>query len=187
MSKAPISVDESEIDRFLSAWFNVRQIIQAANFNHFHKAGLSATQFMTLNLIPVDAAGISMGELARRMNLKPATVAQTVASLEGRRMLSRTKSPSDGRLVLIKTTKLGRELQNSAAGQFRDYIRSLFLEMPHQRRAGLIAGLESLVRSANTANELSTDPVTRRVDDAPPARHSSQRVRKPKSEFSNGS
>jgi hypothetical protein len=29
--------DDEEVTRFLAAWFEVRQFIQAANFNHFHK------------------------------------------------------------------------------------------------------------------------------------------------------
>jgi len=32
--------DHPEVTRFLAAWFAVRQFIQAANFNHFHQAGL---------------------------------------------------------------------------------------------------------------------------------------------------
>lgn len=36
---------ENETSRFLEAWVQVRQLVQAANFNRFHRAGLSATQF----------------------------------------------------------------------------------------------------------------------------------------------
>ena len=45
---------EDETTRFLEAWMQVRQMVQAANFNRFQRAGLSATQFMTLNVIPKD-------------------------------------------------------------------------------------------------------------------------------------
>ena len=86
--------EEQEVERFLAAWFAVRQWIQAANFNHFQKAGLSATQFMTLNLLPENGDKLSIGDLARRMNLKAATVAKTVDSLEARKMLARTIRPS---------------------------------------------------------------------------------------------
>lgn len=139
-------IEDTEVARFLTAWFAVRQVIQAANFNHFHQAGLSATQFMTLNLLPVEKSGISMGELARRMNLKGATVAKTVDSLEARHLLTRAKSPTDGRLVLVSITKEGRKLQNAASGQFRAHISNIFSAMPEKDRAALIRGMESLVR-----------------------------------------
>jgi DNA-binding MarR family transcriptional regulator len=142
-------VDDSEVTRFLTAWFAVRQLIQAASFNHFHRAGLSATQFMTLNLLPENEDSMSIGELARRMNLKPSTIAKTVDSLEAREMLTRTKSTSDGRLVLVKITKEGRKFQNTAAGHFREYISSAFRAIPAKDRASLITGLESLVRAAS--------------------------------------
>lgn len=143
------STEDQQITRFLEAWFGVRQIIQAANFNHFHKAGLSATQFMILNLLPEDDAGMSMGAIAARTNLKPATIAKTVDSLQERGMVIREKSSTDGRLVLVKITAGGRRLQNAAVGQFRAYVTGLFRAMRVRDRQALVVGMESLVRSAN--------------------------------------
>ncbi len=77
-----------EVARFLDAWFGVGQFIQAANLNRFEGAGLSATQTMTLNLLPSGDEGISIGELARRIDLKPATVTKTVNSLEARSLIT---------------------------------------------------------------------------------------------------
>lgn len=154
-------VDETEVTRFLAAWFAVRQFIQSANFNHFHKAGLSATQFMILNLLPAEGDSIPIGELARRMNLKPATVAKTVDSLEARHMLARAKSETDGRLVLVKITKQGKSLQNAAAGQFRAYVRDIFRAIPEADRAALIHGLESLVKTAATRDAHGAAPAKR--------------------------
>jgi DNA-binding MarR family transcriptional regulator len=152
------AVDDAEVTRFLSAWFEVRQFIQAANFNHFHQAGLSATQFMILNVLPEDGRSLSIGELARRMNLKPATVAGTVDTLEQRGMLSRAKSTEDGRLVLVAVTAEGRKLQNAAAGQFRAKIAEVFRSIPDHDRHALIAGLESFVRALPEPTPYSRTP-----------------------------
>ncbi len=140
---------DREVRRFLEAWMEVRQIIQAANFNRFHKAGLSATQFMILNILPEDDSGATMGSLAARTNLKPATIAQTVDSLEERGMVQRGKNAADKRVVLVRITDEGRALQNSASGQFRSFITGLFAAMPASDRKALVAGLESLVEVAN--------------------------------------
>lgn len=133
-------------------------MIQAANFNHFHQAGLSATQFMTLNLLPVDQGAITIGELARQMNLKAATVAKTVDSLEARGLLARAKSPADGRLVLVTITEEGRTLQNAAVGQFRQHVSNIFSAMPAIHRVALIEGLESLVRVAESRTAAAEKP-----------------------------
>jgi DNA-binding MarR family transcriptional regulator len=162
-------VGDDEVTRFLAAWFEIRQYIQAANFNHFHQAGLSATQFMILNLLPADGASVSIGELARRMNLKPATVAKTVDTLEDRRMLTRGKSADDRRLVLLRITDDGMKLQNAAAGHFRDQIREVFQAIPDSDRAALLQGLESFVHAAS-----STGRIIREERDAAPAERSSQ-------------
>ena len=117
---------KGEVTRFLEAWFGVRQFIQAANFNRFQGAGLSATQFMTLNLLPAEGDGIAMGELARRMNLKPATVAKTVDSLEARSLVTRMRDEADRRMILVKATANGADLQNAADSHFRAQIEALF-------------------------------------------------------------
>ncbi len=141
-------IRQSEVTRFLDAWFGVRQFIQASNFNRFQGAGLSATQFMTLNLLPRDGAGLSMGELARRMNLQPATVAQTVDSLEGRNLLHRVRAEADKRMVMVKLTPSGTQLQNDASDQFREQMGELLTALDGEERAGLIRGLEALVHAA---------------------------------------
>ncbi len=145
------SATSGEIDRFLESWFAIRQVIQAANFNRFHQAGLSATQFMILNILPDDTSGMTISTLASRTNLAPATIVKTVDSLEERGMVVRTRSEADRRSVLVKITKKGEALQNTAAGQFREHIASLFQSMPAKDRGALVTGLESLVRAANAA------------------------------------
>lgn len=167
--------DQQEVTRFLDAWFAVRQLIQAANFNHFHQAGLSATQFMTLNLLPANEDSVSIGELARRMNLRPATVAKTVDSLEIREMLTRTKSTTDGRLVLVKITEQGRKLQNAAVGQFREHIGNIFRAVPAPDRSALISGLESFVRAASGKKLPLGAGLTREASAAAPGRRNSRR------------
>ena len=163
----PQDTKPTEVARFLEAWFAVRQFIQAANFNRFQGAGLSATQFMTLNLLPATGQGIPIGELARRMNLSPATVAKTVDSLETRNMIARSKSPTDKRSVVITITPAGSKLQNAANSHFRRQIGEHFQSMLPEDRAGLIRGLESFIRAAHpTPPPLPEAPTKPKRNDA---------------------
>lgn len=149
-SRKPSAPASREIERFLDAWFAIRQVIQAANFNRFHKAGLSATQFMILNILPELPDGLTISALAAKTNLAPATIVKTVDSLQERSMVSRVQNEADRRSVIVKITARGSKLQNTAAGQFRDQIARLFRSMPRTDRDALVKGLESLVQAAHS-------------------------------------
>lgn len=140
----------AETTRFLEAWLRVRQVVQAANFNRFHRAGLSATQFMTLNVIPKD--GLTLSELARRLNLSPASLKKTIDSLSDRGLVIRRPQESDGRKIDILSTAKGKKLQNEASEEFHDFMRDLFSSMSDTERRGLIIGLERLAALSAAAN-----------------------------------
>ncbi len=176
MVKDPL---EEEISRFLEAWLGARQLIQAANFNRFQQAGLSATQFMTLNLLPVDQQGLTLSELAKRMNLSLPTLVKTVDSLQSRGMLTRTRSDQDRRVVYIALTREGKAFQNVASSEFRNNMATIFRAMKPAQRAGLIKGLEGLIQASATSAEIREKETTREADGVLPAVRSSPRSRKP--------
>jgi DNA-binding MarR family transcriptional regulator len=165
---------EEETKRFLSAWMEVRQIVQSANFNRFHRAGLSATQFMTLNVVP--KAGMTLSDLARKLNLSAATLNQTVNSLEERGLVRRTKNPVDARKIDISATQKGEEMQNSTSQEFHRFIAELFAGMSEAKREGLLTGLEQMVKLSKRAQD--TVMLTRHDDDAPQATRSSRQFRR---------
>ena len=162
--------------RFLTAWLGARQMIQAANFNRFQKAGLSATQFMTLNLIPAGESTMTLGELSRRMNLGAATLTKTLDSLEARGLLSREQSGVDRRKVLLSLTPAGRALQNAASKEFHQYMAGLFRKLKKEQRLGLAEGLEALLAASKKVDRgirvRVTTPGAQHGD--PPAKHNSR-------------
>ncbi len=157
------------VTRFLEAWLGARQMIQASNFNRFQNAGLSATQFMTLNLIPDGAKSMTLSELAARMNLGTATVAKTIDSLEDRGLLTRTRSDQDRRVVHLSLTEDGRSMQNAASADFHRHMTALFRKLTPDQRTGLVQGLEALLEAR--AEFMS-------AGDAPPLKRNSSQSRK---------
>ena len=157
------------VTRFLQAWLGARQMIQASNFNRFQNAGLSATQFMTLNLIPDGAKSMTLSELAARMNLGTATVAKTIDSLEDRGLLTRTRSDQDRRVVHLSLTDDGRSMQNAASADFHRHMTALFRKLTPDQRTGLVQGLEALL-------EASAELMS--AGDAPPLKRNSSQSRK---------
>jgi DNA-binding MarR family transcriptional regulator len=122
---------KEETTRFLDAWMQVCQIVQASNANRFQRAGLSATQFMTLNVVTKD--GMTLSELARKLNLSAATLNETVNSLEERALVSRKQDPSDARKVIIRATERGEDMQNSASEEFHASMSALLARMSKTR------------------------------------------------------
>lgn len=164
---------DEETSRFLEAWMGVRQIVQAANFNRFHRAGLSATQFMTLNVVPEE--GITLTELARSLNLSPASLNKTVDSLEQRGLLLRRRHVGDARKLAILNTPEGKRLKNAASGEFHRFVASLFKAMPQDERKGLVHGLERMVQVSALLHASSLQQeATLRDDAAPRAKRSSR-------------
>jgi DNA-binding MarR family transcriptional regulator len=165
---------EDDTTRFLTAWLLVRQMVQAANFNRFQRAGLSATQFMTLNVVP--KGGMTLTGLARKLNLSTATLNATVNSLEERGLIRRTRNVSDGRKVDICATRSGEAMQNAASKEFHQFMAGLFARMGRRRREGLLLGLEQMVKLSATGDEAPPKP-TRRARGAAPAERSTRQSR----------
>ncbi len=170
---------DEETKRFLDAWMQVRQIVQASNFNRFQRAGLSATQFMTLNVVPKE--GMTLSELARKLNLSAATLNATVNSLEERKLLLRKRDPKDARKVILRATKHGEEMQNAASHEFHSFMSGLLARMSAANRKGLVAGLEQMValndrdRQERQDERDDAEKLTRRDAAAAPAKRSSPR------------
>lgn len=116
---------EEERTRFLDAWVQIRQVVHAVNFNRFQRAGLRATQFMTLNVVPKQ--GMMLSELALKLNLSAATLNGTVNSLEGRGFVRRTRSATDARKITICATEEGEGMQNPASQEFHLFMSGLLV------------------------------------------------------------
>jgi DNA-binding MarR family transcriptional regulator len=162
-----------ETTRFLDAWMQVRQMVQRANFNRFQRAGLSATQFMILNVVP--KGGMTLSNLARELNLGASTLNQTVNSLEERGLVRRARDKADARKVNICATPAGETMQNSASQDFHQFMAGLFTRMSKTRREGMLTGLEQMVKLSNGDLEAITASVP--PDDAAQAGRSSRRSR----------
>jgi MarR family transcriptional regulator, organic hydroperoxide resistance regulator len=110
---------------------NIRRVFQAVN-EYSKKAeketGLTGPQLWAIKVLS-EAAPIKVSELARRMYLHPATVVGIVDRLEGRRLVTRTRSLEDRRVVEIDLTMQGKEILHKA---------------PEVAQGLLVKGLETL-------------------------------------------
>ncbi len=110
---------------------NIRRVFQAVN-EYSKKAeretGLTGPQLWAIKVIAAEAP-IRVSELARRMYLHPATVVGILDRLEGRGLVSRTRSQEDRRVVEIELTDQGK---------------GIVVQSPEVAQGLLVKGLETL-------------------------------------------
>lgn len=110
---------------------NIRRVFQAVH-EYSKKAeretGLTGPQLWAIKVISEDAP-IKVSEIAKRMYLHPATVVGILDRLEGRELVTRTRSREDRRVVEIDLTVQGREL---------------LAQSPEVAQGLLVKGLETL-------------------------------------------
>ncbi len=110
---------------------NIRRVFQAVH-EYSKKAeretGLTGPQLWAIKVISEDSP-IKVSEIAKRMYLHPATVVGILDRLEGRELVTRTRSREDRRVVEIDLTENGREL---------------LAQSPEVAQGLLVRGLETL-------------------------------------------
>lgn len=110
---------------------NLRRVYQA--INEYSKTAerttaLTGPQLWAIKII-ANTATLRVSELARQMYLRPATVVGIVDRLEGKGLVTRTRSKNDRRAVDLHLTEKGQELAAKA---------------PEVAQALLLKGLEDL-------------------------------------------
>jgi DNA-binding MarR family transcriptional regulator len=87
----------------------------------------------------------TMHELARLMDLDKSSVTGLVERAERRGLTERTRSPSDGRSVLVTLTAEGRALVTRVAAAFERDVEDLLSALPSADRALIRALTERLL------------------------------------------
>ena len=108
------------------------------------ETGLTGPQLWAIKVI-AEAAPIKVSELARCMYLHPATVVGILDRLEGRGLVSRTRSQEDRRVVEIELTGQGKELVAKAPEVAQGLLVRGLEPLPEEKLLHIADGLEQLV------------------------------------------
>lgn len=155
----PADINE-QLERFTAAFYNIRRVM-GANFKHAHQQGFSTTQFMLMGHLMEKAESdepYTIGTLAARLGLDPATVVRTVDSLEKRGLVTRRRDSQDRRLVFVEFTEEGRQMRQEMGQRFKEHVGIIFKAMSQEGRTSLVAGLEEFVRVGLEIQEVQGCP-----------------------------
>ena len=105
------------------------------------------------------AAPITVGELAQRLGVTPATISIQLARLVRLRLVVREADPGDGRRVRIRLSEAGVRMRSLRSLLDPERVRAALARLEEREREAAIAGLRAL---AAAASALPETPVSRR-------------------------
>ncbi|RII29177.1 MAG: MarR family transcriptional regulator [Geobacter sp.] len=133
---------------------NLRRVFQAIN-EHSKTAeqatGLTGPQLWALKMLANDAP-LRISDLARQMYLRPATVVGIVDRLEGKGLVTRTRSREDRRAVDLKLTEMGVAVVAKAPEVAQVMLLKGLNELSDEQFLHVVEGMRQMVRILGAEN-----------------------------------
>lgn len=139
-----MSRDAAQIGLIIDDLRRLFQVVNAVSKRAVRDTGLTGPQLWAIKTIS-EAAPLPVSDLARRMHLHPATVVGILDRLGKRKLIQRTRSTEDRRVVMIELTVHGEELVRRAPHVAQGLLVQGLEQLPATKKRTVAAGLRSLV------------------------------------------
>ncbi|MFN2518879.1 MAG: MarR family winged helix-turn-helix transcriptional regulator [Jatrophihabitantaceae bacterium] len=118
----------------------------------FVEHGLQAHEFDVLAALRRSGHPFELtaGELCALTHVTSGTMTSRLDRLSDRRFVSRHPDPTDGRLVRVRLTPIGRRRIDAAFSALLDTEHELLGRLPESKRDALVDALRDLLLAANT-------------------------------------
>ena len=154
----------------------IRKIIQSIALNSkslVKRVGLTGPQLMILQEV-VQAGEVSVGEVAKAISLSQGTVTGILERMEKRGLVTRRRSNSDRRRVLVQATVAGEGLMQTAPPIMQEAFVERFGALQDWEQAMILSALQRLVaimdaKAINAAPILAAGPIEESVAKQPSA------------------
>lgn len=134
--------------RIESVMIALRQVIRATDIHSrslIKTTGLTTPQVLLLQIL-TNKGELSVGALAREMNLSQATVTTILDRLAGRGYLVRNKSEQDKRIVKVTITEDGRSIVKDSPVPLQEHFVNRFRALEDWEQSMIIASLQKVAR-----------------------------------------
>ena len=91
---------------------------------------------------------LTVGELATRLRVTPATISIQLNRLVRLRLVQRARGPEDGRRVLLRLTDAGSKVIEIRSLLDPDRVRAALIRLPPPERDAVVSGVRLLARAA---------------------------------------
>ena len=139
---------------------SMRRIIRAIDLHSRSLVttyGLTGPQLMVLRKLAGDDP-VGIGDLARSIFLSQATVTGIVDRLERRGLVTRSRSASDRRRVMVAATSDGRAVLAQAPPLLQEHFIAAFTTLPPTEQEQVLAALKRIVKLME-ATDLEATPI----------------------------
>lgn len=133
--------------------------------------GLTGPQLIVLEELARSKEVISVGQLAKSVNLSHATVTDILVRLEKRGVVQRTRSNSDKRRVLVQMTDLGLKILEKAPPLLQQRLTSEFVKLEDWEQTLILSSLQRIasmmeVRELEASPMLVSGPISAPVEES---------------------
>ena len=144
----------------------LRKIIQSIAMNSkslVKRVGLTGPQLMILQEV-AHAGDVSVGEVAKAISLSQGTVTGILERMQNRGLVTRRRSDTDRRRVLVQATEAGNALLETAPPLMQEAFVERFNSLPDWEQTMILSSLQRLVgimdaRSIEAAPILAAGPI----------------------------
>jgi DNA-binding MarR family transcriptional regulator len=152
-------VDVALVDRALRAYGEAINLVEPLRLRFWHDRRLTIAQIGLLFTVHQQDR-LSVGEIARELQTRPATVTGLVNRLDRAGYVTREVDDVDRRVVRVSLTEPGHGLLEEILADGRAYLHRAFDVLGEERVAVLADLLAELVEASATANDESSEPTT---------------------------
>jgi len=138
----------------------LRKVIRAIGLHskHLNKtSGLTSPQLLIMLEIE-KASGINSSQVAKNVNLSPATVTNILDRLENKVLISRLRNTQDKRKVSLYLTDDGKALLLKAPQALQEHFINNFANLAQWEQSQLLSSMERLAEMMD-ADEIDASPV----------------------------
>ncbi|MBI3111906.1 MAG: MarR family transcriptional regulator [Ignavibacteriales bacterium] len=147
--------DQLSLDRKIAVGLErISQALKAVIWEEAKKSGLSPIQIQFLTILHFEKyTAWTIGELANRSSLTPATVSDAVTSLEQKGLVARRKKGEDRRTVYLNLTDAGRKMARKLGG-WANVLQESTAGLPEQEKAVFLKSLMTVMLSLQGGGHL---------------------------------
>jgi len=138
--------DTDDSGDFQTAFWSAKHALAHASAAAFAQHGVHEGQQYVLRCLWRED-GLSPGELARRLGLATPTVTRAATRMEATGLLRREPHPSDRRLVRLRLTDRGRELEKVIDEQTNQLTERALATLGAAERESLVRALHEIRRN----------------------------------------
>jgi len=149
--------DQDNLDRKIAVGFErIAQLLKTLIWNESKRSGLGPIQIQFLVALAYDrATQWTVGEIASRFQLTPATVSDAITALESKELVVRTRSEEDKRTVFVALTPEGKRTAR-AVGKWLNVVQEQISELGSDEKTVLLKSLIRLIAAFQQEGMIAT-------------------------------